>query len=172
MKYIIIEIFEVIFTIYWYPWLRWNIRISFAVSRVSDFLTTLNKVTSSPLSVKNNNDNNQGNLKEEHSLGPLSRDRAYSGISASSSIRSTPRSTPSGTLDKKRHMKQSKLGCPHSLKDFLQSFSSYDKRLEISNEFNKLELEDNQHHLKEFEICQNQNYEMNRLIYAAINSLI
>ena len=125
----------------------------------------MNKVTSSPLSVKNSQENNQVNLKEDDSLGPLSRDRAYSGISASSSIKSTPssiQSTPSGTLNKKRHRKQSKLGCPHSLKDFLQSFSSYEKRLEISNEFNKLELEDDTHHLKEFEICQNLNYEMNR----------
>ena len=86
------------------------------------------------------------------------RDFVSHGMYANSSVGSTP----TGTLDKRRYKKPLNLAHPHSLKDFLQSFSAYDKRLEISNEFNRLELEDDNHHVKVFERCLNQNPEMDR----------
>ena len=76
--------------------------------------------------------------------------------------KSSVQSSPYGTLDQHQYNKRSRFAHPHPLKEFLQSFSSYDKRLEISNEFNKLELEDSTHHVKEYEICKNQNPEMDR----------
>ena len=76
--------------------------------------------------------------------------------------KSSVQSSPNGTLDQHQYNIRSRFAHPHPLKEFLQSFSSYDKRLEISNEFNKLELEDSTHHVKEYEICKNQNPEMDR----------
>ena len=88
------------------------------------------------------------------------RERDYVSLSLYSDR--SVRSTPSGTLDKRRDKKPFILAHPHSLKDFLQSFSAYDKRLEISNEFSRLELEDDTHHVKVFESCRNQIPEMDR----------
>ena len=129
---------------------------------MNDFITTLNTVTSSPLSVKKNPDDTYHSLREEQHLGvPFVKERDC-GSTGSRTPKSSAPSPPSGTLDIHQYNIRSKFAHPHPLKDFLQSFASYDKRLEITNEFNKLELEDSTHHVKEYEICQNQNPEMDR----------
>ena len=111
---------------------------------------------------KRNFDDDNVFLKETHYLGARNvNDRDCSSTCTRTPI-SSIQSTPSGTLDKQRYNKRSKLAFPHPLKDFLQSFSSYDKRLEINNEFNKLEIEDETHHVKKRVICQNQSPEMDR----------
>ena len=138
------------------------IEVLYLVARVNDFITTPNTITSTPLSVKKNPDDSYDGLKEEHCLEiPFvnERDCASTG---SRTPKSSFQSTPSEKLGQHQYNIRSKFAHPHSLKDFLQSFSSYDKRLEISNEFNKLELEDSTHYAKEYEICQNQNPKMDR----------
>ena len=138
------------------------IEVLYLVARVNDFITTLNTVTSSPLSVKKNPDDSYDGLREENCLEIPFVSESDCASTGSRTPKSSVQSTPTGTFNKHQYNIRSKFAHPHPLKDFLQSFSSYDKRLEISNEFNKLELEDNTYHVKEYRICQNQSPEMDR----------
>ena len=51
---------------------------------------------------------------------------------------------------------------PHSLKDFLQDFSIYDKNFQVTNEFNQLNLLDDICHVKNFERCSFQEPHLDR----------
>lgn len=55
-----------------------------------------------------------------------------------------------------------KVTYPHTLKDFLQDFSIYDKHSQVNNEFNQLNLLDDMCHVKNLERCNFQEPNMDR----------
>ena len=56
----------------------------------------------------------------------------------------------------------SKASYPHILKDVLQDFSAQDQQFEINQEFNRLILLDDEHHVRKFDKCKFQKSNMDR----------
>ena len=58
--------------------------------------------------------------------------------------------------------RSSKTSYPHILKDVLQDFSAQDQQFEINQEFNRLILLDDEHHVRKFDKCKFQKSNMDR----------
>ena len=56
----------------------------------------------------------------------------------------------------------SKFSYPHILKDVLQDFSAQDQQFEINQEFNRLNLLDDEYHVRKFDKCKFQKPNMDR----------
>ena len=108
------------------------------VSRVSDFVTQLNRISGVP-----------AGIKREKRLVPQNTEQRDSISDTEPVLRNyQPKSK------KNRH--------PHILKDFLQTFATQDKQFQIKNEFNELNLLDDMYHVTKFERCNFQEPDLDR----------